>query len=216
VSVLEHNVFLQAYDSDGNMHTWEYYTIKDYLINENHIYTADKFKFYKAVVNGVELKNEPSGNIGFTQFRDISDFKYFCRRKLEREVIVTDVPKEMLQKFLLEEPESKRSRVFEAIQNGAKNIDEHYNNGGGGCCEYRPGYIEGYDFFDSKGIKIKWINQDADVCEGIVSRSKVFNEIKELIKQGKYIKTSNRQIVKFQDDDKQLPGQMTIDEWLGV
>ena len=51
----EYNVILQAIDDRDNLFTWKYYTIKDYLMRENHIYKQDHYKFYKATVNGVEL-----------------------------------------------------------------------------------------------------------------------------------------------------------------
>jgi hypothetical protein len=64
---MEHNLFMQAYDNDGNLHTFEYYNMKSYLVDQNHA-KNDNWKFYKAIIYGKEIKNEPDGNIGGTCF----------------------------------------------------------------------------------------------------------------------------------------------------
>lgn len=214
---MEHNVILQAYDEQQNLHTWQYYDIKSYLINENHVHDADNYKFHKAIIFGHELTNEPNGSIGVNYFRNIFDFKIFCRRKIGYKSISSPVPNEILRKFLLEETEYKRESIFQAIKNGAQNLNKWYSNGGGGHCEYRPGYIEGYSFFNSKGVKISWVNDEADLCNGIVTKSQIFNEIKELIKQGMYyiIKDEIKPKIAFYEDKKQLQGQMSIMDFIG-
>jgi hypothetical protein len=213
---MEHNLFMQAIDKDNNMHTYEYYTILSYLIDMNHVCTDEKYKLHKAVIYGKELKNEPDGNIGVTYFRDIWDFKIFCRRHCERKEIKTDVPQNILDKFLLSEPESKRDRNYKAIQKGANNLNSEYNNGGGGNCEYRPGYIEGYSFFKAQGVEIQWINNDGDICIGIVPRTRIFTEIKALISKGEYLhgKNETKPKIVFYNDGKQLQGQLSLFDWM--
>lgn len=206
---MEHNVILQAHDDLGNMHTWKYYTIKDYLINENHIHGNERWKFHKGNVNGVELEyseNYPD------LMRDVGDFQTYCRHNIDRKNITISVSQDILDKFLLGESENKRIANYQAVQSGAKDLSKQYNNGGGGLCEYRPGRIEGYDFFNSKGVKISWINEDADVCQGIVTRTTILNRIKELIIQGEYYKDKAeiKPRILFYEDSRQLQGQLSI------
>ena len=206
---MEHNVILQAHDDLGNMHIWKYYTIKDYLINENHVHGNERWKFYKGNVNGDELEySEEYPNL----MRDVGDFQTYCRHNANRKYITTTTPLDILDKFLLGESENKRKFNYQAIQNGVKELNHQYNNGGSGLCEYRPGHIEGHDFFNSKGIEISWINEDADVCQGIVTRTMIFNRIKELIAQGEYCKDKAeiKPRILFYEDSRQLQGQLSI------
>lgn len=212
---MEHKVILQAHDDHGNMHTWKSFDIKSYLISENHIYGNEFWKFHKGMVNGFELdysKDYPN------LMRDVGDFQSYCRRNIDRKHIDTAIPQEILDKFLLGESERTRMRNYQEIQSGAKDLSEYYKNGGGGMCEYRPGYIEGYDLMNSKGVKISWINEDADVCHGITSRTTIFNRIRELIALNVYFKGENKSMprIVFYEDKNQLPGQMNIMDFMGV
>ena len=213
---MEYNVVLQAFNPQGNIRTWKYSDIKSYLINENHIYKDNDWKIHKVWVNGEELENIPDGEIGINYFRDVSDFKIFCRTKLDRKEIEMPIPKDILRKFLLNECNDKRNRVYLAIQDG-NSIDSFYNNGGCGKCEYRPGYIEGCDFFGKK-VTITWINNDADMCVGAITRTQILNEIKVLVNEGIYCNIQNKIKPKtvFIDDGEQLPGQLSISDWLTV
>lgn len=204
---MEYDLILHALDPDGNMMTWKYPDIKTYLIHENHQHQKNHYKFYKAKVNGIELSYSDKWPL---LMRDVGDFKTYCRRTLERKFIKTVISKEILRRFLLGENEEKKKRVYEAICNG-EDIKGFYNNGGGGLCEYRPGYIAYYDFFNPRGITIKWNNEDLDIYEATVPRKLVLNEVKTLIAEGKYILGIKP---KAMLDEEQLPGQMTIFDYM--
>lgn len=209
---MKHNVILQAIDPNGSMKTWEYFTIKSFLVAENHIHSDKDYKFHKAWVDGIELNYSDKDLL----LRDVSDFKTYCRKRVDRKEITMDIPKNILIKFLLEQNMNKRNRIYKAIQEG-KSINDFYNNGGGGMCEYRPGYISGYCYFKSKGVEIEWINDDADVCRGMVSRGTILSEIRELINQGIYLPCQVNKEPKISIcDDKQLAGQMSIYDWLAT
>lgn len=206
----EHNITVQSFDHNGNMHTVKAYTLLSYLISDNHIHKEDDYKFHKAIVNGIELENIPNGNIGKNCFRDIWDFKIYCRTHCGREYIETNVPVNIIEKFLLDKNESARRSLLQKIENGAKNLDSDFNNGGGGLCEYRPGRISQYDYFSSKGVKIEWIAENGNVLFGIVTRKAIYNTIINLIARGKLV---DGMIVKEtikNADMGQLQGQMSI------
>lgn len=209
---MEHNVILQAIDDKGNIHTWKYYTIKKYLVNENHIHGNEFWKFHKGIVNGVELEYSDSNNM-----RNIWDFQTYCRQNVDRKHINASVTQDILDKFLLGELKGKQKSNYTAIQNGVKDLNSQYIDGSCGACEYRPLHISGYDFFGKK-VKIEWINEDADVCQGIVSRTQIFNRIKELIAQGKYFigEEEIKPRIMFYEDNNQLQGQMNIMDFMGV
>lgn len=179
---MKHNVFLQAIDDDGGIHTWKYENIKSFLVAENHIHEKEDYRFYKGEVNGIELeysKDWPG------LMRDVGDFKTYCRKRADKKRIEKEVPREILRKFILQESEEKKKMIHESVAKG-ESINDFYNNGGAGLCEYRPNYISGWNFHKSKGVEIEWINENVDVCIGIVTRAKILSEIKTLIGEGIY------------------------------
>ena len=204
---MEYDLILHALDPDGNMMTWKCPDIKTYLIHENHQHQKNHYKFYKAKVNGIELSYSDKWPL---LMRDVGDFKTYCRQRLDRKHIDALIPGEMLRKFLLGESEDKRKRVYKAVIDG-ESIKGFYNNGGCGLCEYRPNYITGYSFFNSKGVEIEWNNENLDKCVGIATRTQILNEIKALIAEGKYIPGIKP---KAMLDEEQLPGQMTIYDYM--
>ena len=206
--VMEYNLVLHALDPDGNMMTWKYPDIKSYLIGENHIHTKDNYKFYKAIVGDKELTYSDKWP---KLMRDVGDFKTYCRQSLDREYLEADVPDEILTKFLLGESKDKRKRVYRAVIDG-ESIKEFYNNGGCGLCEYRPNYITGHSFFNSKGVEVKWNNENLDRCVGTVTRTQILNEIKALIEEGTYL--PNQKPKTIISNEEQLPGQMNISDYL--
>ena len=205
---MEYNLVLHALDPDGSMMTWKYPDIKSYLIGENHIHTKDNYKFYKAIVDDKELTHSDEWP---SLMRDVGDFKTYCRQNLDREYIDTEVPNEMLIKFLLGESEDKRKRVYQAVVSG-EDIKDFYNNGGCGLCEYRPGYIAGYSFHNSKGVEISWNNENLDKCTGTVTRRQILGAIKLLIEDGKYLPDQKPEIII--DNEEQLEGQMSIADYI--
>ncbi len=212
-----YEICLIAEDEKGTLHTIEHPSFKDYLVAENHLHYKGKWKFIKAICYGEQLQNIPNGNIGVNYFRDIWDFNIYSRHHNERKRLEVEVPNEILHKFLLETHSNTKSLIQQTIKKGAKNINKFFDNGGCGKCEYRPNHISGYDFFHAKGVVIKWINNDADICEGMVSRNVIFKEIQYLIEQGIYLydKPNTKPKIEFIEDRKQLKGQMNILDWLG-
>ena len=205
---MKHNLILHALDPDGNMMTWKYPGIKSYLIGENHIHTKDNYKFYKAIVNDKELAYPDKWPY---LMRDVGDFKTYCRQSLDRKYIETLIPGEIIIKFLLGESEEKRKSVYQAISEG-KSIAGFYNNGGCGLCEYRPNYISGYHFHNSKGVKIHWNNENLDKCAGTVTRTQLLSEIKTLIEEGIYLPNQKPKVII--SEENQLQGQMSIFDFM--
>lgn len=199
------NLVLQAVDLDGDLMTWKYPDIKAYLVHENHLHSKNQYRFHYAKIDDKELAYSDEWP---DLMRDVGDFKTWCRRNLDREDIETDLPREIIRRFLLEENEDKKKRIYKTIIEN-ENIDDFYNNGGGGLCEYRTGHISGYKFFE-KSVEIEWCDENTNTCMGKVTRNQIKSEIKALIEEGVYLPNLKPKTL----IESELEGQITIFDYM--